>query len=204
MSARLLFLQVSMTKNLGCIPSSERCLTRRCAGFVKFPMGAAVVLENVGAGLALSKPVQILSFASGGRKASRQAPYRGGAVARIECPLSSLLGWAVGICFPAARFASGVVLSDSQPFVGLLAAFTGPNLIARTKFPKRTIGNNGRCSAQGVIAASGAGLTGCLCRFLLGVFKSCNTGFQFFNAFWRLGQRFPNWCFVKDFQNVRY
>lgn len=49
-------------------------------------------------------------LASGGRKASRRTPYRGGAVARIECPLTSLLnlGRDAFVCVTTHFFGRGL------------------------------------------------------------------------------------------------
>lgn len=105
---------------------------------------------------------------------------------------------------PRARIENEVSLPDVQAHVSFAVGFAGPNFIMRAKFIPWALRHLFGGSAQGVIAASRTGLTGRLGRSLRRRLKRGNAGLQFFNAFWRLGQSFPDGRFIKDLRNVRY
>jgi len=89
-----------------------------------------------------------------------------------------------------------------KAFVPLPTLGTGPDLVARAQRAKRALGHFGRCSAQRVRAARRAGLTGRFARKLFGLFQFCHARLQRLDARGHLFQRFPNWGFVEDFENV--
>lgn len=98
------------------------------------------------------------------------------------------------------RLVSG--FANALTFVDFTTIFTCPFFVSRAQCAKGPARLDGRSSPQTVRATCGARLPWGFGRQLSILFQRGDASLEFFNAFWRLGQCFPNGRFIEDFQNV--